>query len=152
MRSCSIFLILLLLAGCGKHKEQPPSILFVFLTSHGELKKEQKGDFKLTLDHSYIERVVAFSDRPYRIVEQITPEGFEEFWEEGEHSYADDPPNATVVIDEHLFTVEVLHIKVEKGVSTFTVRSDGKSELKEARGITELFIDGFQYGRLLRKV
>lgn len=41
-----------------------------------------------------------FSDRPQRVVGHLTAQHFVDLWDEGENSFADDPPNAVIAFLE----------------------------------------------------
>ena len=96
-----------------------------------------------------------FSDRPDRIVGHITSDEFLDAWDEGEDSFADDPPNAALSVfshdgDEIHDIVVVLKAPGLKGdVITYNVEVlDG--EMPASGGPSSLFIDVI--GRLLSPV
>lgn len=136
-------LCLLILAACTAKSKEEPSYLYVITSKHGEIKKSSDGGWELTLDHGDIERVLAFSNRPYRIVKHLNAEELKRVWKEGANSLEKDPPNATVIINQHLQTVELLSISVEGSKTLFKIRADGPQSLNEARGPTQLFVDSW---------
>jgi hypothetical protein len=96
-----------------------------------------------------------FADRPQREVGHMSSEHFVHVWDEGENSFADDPPNAVVSYHapSHEFpedTVVVLREpRLEGNDLTYTVEVlDGT--LPEQAGPVALFIDPF--GRPLSPV
>jgi len=87
-----------------------------------------------------------FSDRPDRVVGHITSDEFLDAWDEGEDSFADDPPNAALSVfshdgDEIHDIVVVLKAPGLKGdVMTYSVEVlDG--EMLASGGPSSLFID-----------
>jgi len=56
--------------------------------------------------------VLAFSNRPYRLVKHDTGEALKTMWSEGKNSFAEDPPNATVIINQQLQTIVLLNMNV----------------------------------------
>jgi hypothetical protein len=141
LKTVGLFCVLLMAFGCAKKEEERPSFLFVITSKHGEVKQASDGSWELVLDHGDIEKVLAFSNRPYRIVKQMTAEQFKQMWPEGSNSFEQDPPNATVIINEHLQTVVLLNVRVEGTKTTFKIRSDGPQSLVQQTGQTQLFID-----------
>jgi hypothetical protein len=96
-----------------------------------------------------------FADRPQREVGHMSTEHFVNVWDEGENSFADDPPNAVVsyLDPKHEFpedTVVVLREpRLEGGDLTYSVEVlDGT--LPKETGPVALFIDPF--GRPLSPV
>lgn len=55
---------------------------------------------KLTLN-GLAPTTLYFSDRPDRVVGHITSDEFLDAWDEGEDSFADDPPNAALSVFSH---------------------------------------------------
>ena len=86
---------MLLAASCADSNNKGPEYLFV-QTSNGATLT----DAKLTLA-GISPNTGWFTDRPYREAGQIPTEEFLTLWDEGENSFADDPPNAdfTCTID-----------------------------------------------------
>ncbi len=80
--------IMLLAASCGDSNNKGPEYLFV-QTSDGATLTEST----LTLT-GISPKTGWFTDRPYREAGQIPTEEFLTLWDEGENSFADDPPNA----------------------------------------------------------
>ena len=137
----------ILLAGCAspvgkKAEKEGVSFLYVITSAHGEIRKAGSG-FELVLDQSHVEKVVAFSNRPERIVKDITDEEFKNVWVSGSPSFSKDPPNAAVVIGEHVQTVVIIDYRLEGSKMIFKIRSDGPSSLHATQGKTSVFIDGF---------
>jgi len=100
-------------------------------------------DDKLTL-HGVGPTTLFFSDRPERITGHGTTEEMVNAWSEGDESFADDPPNATLSIleaEEIQDVVVVISDPVLSGSKlTYNVRVlDG--ELPAHGGASSLFID-----------
>ena len=87
--------IMLLAASCGDSNNKGPEYLFVQTSDGATLT-----DSTLTLT-GISPNTGWFTDRPYREAGQIPTEEFLTLWDEGENSFADDPPNAdfTCTID-----------------------------------------------------
>ena len=132
----------ILLAGCTGKQESKPSYQFVIMSNHGEIKKESDGSYKLILDHGNIEKVLAFSGKDHRLAKIITGEDLNRLWTKGSNSFAEDPPNATVMINDQVQAVVLLNEKVESSQTIFTIRADKQHSLVEASGKTQLFVDG----------
>ena len=96
-----------LAASCGDSNNTGPELLFVQTSDGATLT-----DSTLTL-RGISPNTGWFTVRPYREAGQIPTEEFLTLWDEGENSFADDPPNAdfTCTVDgevrcdgaEHLF-------------------------------------------------
>jgi hypothetical protein len=86
-----------------------------------------------------------FSDRPQRVVGHLSSQHFMDIWDQGENSFAKDPPNAVLASldgQEMLSdAVVVLHSpKLEGNQITYQVEVL-ESELPEESGPCTLFID-----------
>ena len=122
------------------HNEKP-AYLFVILSNDGKIQKASDGTDQLLLDHGEVEKVLAFTDRPHRLVKHMTGKDLQTIWPEGANSFAEDPPNATVIINQHLQTIVLLNMKVVGEQTIFTIRADGPQGLVEIDGRVQLFID-----------
>ncbi len=118
-----------------------PSYLFVILSNYGKIQQASDGSYQLILDHGDVEKVLAFSNRPYRLEQHLTGENFKNMWSEGSNSFAEDPPNATVIINQQLQTIVLLNMNVVGDQTIFTIRADGPQSLIEQSGVTQLFVD-----------
>jgi hypothetical protein len=131
-----------------QHLEEIES-LFV-QTAHGLTTTDDTITLK-TLSSS----TLYFADRPKREVGHMSSEHFVDVWDEGENSFADDPPNAVVsyLDSEHNFPADTVVVlrdpRLEAGDLTYSVEVlDGT--LPEEAGPVALFIDPF--GRPLSPV
>ena len=131
----------ILLAGCTGKQESKPSYQFVIMSNHGEIERASDGSYKLILDHRNIEKVLAFSGKDHRLARIITGEDLNRLWTKGSNSFAEDPPNATVMINDQVQAVVLLNEKVESSQTVFTIRADEQHPLVEASGKTQLFVD-----------
>ena len=122
-------------------KKGKPSYLFVIMSNNGVIQQTSDGSYQLILNHGDVEKVLAFSDRPYRLVRHETGEALKTMWSEGPNSFADDPPNATVVINQHVQTVILTSITVQGDQTIFTIESDGQNSLVAMSGACEVFLD-----------
>lgn len=73
-----------------------PSYLFVMHANKGEISKNKNAGYSLTMNLPDVDQVIAFSDRPYRIVKYITGNALAKLWTKGKNSFATDPPNAVL--------------------------------------------------------
>jgi hypothetical protein len=85
-----------------------------------------------------------FSDRPQRVVGHLSAQHFVDLWEEGENSFAKDPPNAVLAFPNAgglADTVVVLRDpKLEGNEITYTV-DVLEASLPDEAGACTLFID-----------
>ncbi len=138
-------LLLFTLASCDSSKTPTQNgkvgYNLVILSNYGKIQQTSDGSYQLILDHSDVERVLAFSNRPYRLEQHLTGESLEGIWSQGSNSFSEDPPNATVIINQQLQTIVLLNMNVVGDQTVFTIRADGPQSLLENSGITQLFID-----------
>ncbi len=153
VRILAVFTLMFLTLSCGNLSESPskkekttPSYLFVFMANHGSISKNPQGEFTLTLEHANIEKVLAFSDRPFRIVKHITGKELKELWTQGNNSFAKDNPNASIIINQHLQTVILSSINISEDTFSFSLKQDGPQPIVSMDGVTQLFIDGGKHG------
>lgn len=93
-----------------------PSFLLVQHAASGTIEKENDAStsaiYKLTLN-GVSTNVLYFSDRPERIVSQMTTQLYVDDWNEGQDSFVADPPNAALVMNEaggeNIIVVELLN-------------------------------------------
>ena len=121
-----------------------PSYLFVIMSDYGMIQQTSNGEYQLILDHSNVEKVLAFTNRPYRLVQHTTGEDLESIWTQGSKSFEKDPPNATVIINQHLQTVILTSMSVQGDKTIFTIQSDGTNSLLAMSGVCQVFVDGGQ--------
>lgn len=137
----------LLAAGCGgsdsdSGSDNEPSLLFVQDADGATLNENS-----LTLTGAS-EHTGWFSDRPDRMAGQISTADFLSVWDEGDNSFADDPPNAdfTCQVNGETFNVVVeLMSPTYEGTtltySTIGVDEVGATVIYECDGNAHLFID-----------
>ena len=91
--------------------KKPPSFLFVLQAKKGKLTpiKGKRNHFTLTLKHTDVNNVIAFSDRPYRMVKYISAMDIKKGWKKGSNSFEADPPNAVLTAKGHNAQIVVLH-------------------------------------------
>lgn len=98
--------------------------LFVITSKEGEIKKNVKGQYELRLKHAHIERVLAFSNRPNRIVKMISPQDFKKLWGDGKNSFEKDPPNAIAVFGQEKIAMKLMSVSLDKDKTVFVLKSD----------------------------
>ena len=78
-----------------KQAEKPLEWLFAVTAIQGTLSNEA-GNYFLDIKHGDVERIVAFTDRPNRIVKEIDASELAHEWiTPGSNSFKEDPPNAS---------------------------------------------------------
>ena len=79
----------------AKVEKKAPSFLFV-VSAKKALLSYKNGKHTLTIKKDDLDKVIEFSDRPYRIVERISSAELQALWPEGKNSFEKDPPNAVL--------------------------------------------------------
>lgn len=128
-------------ADTDKEKKKPVEWLFVITSKEGEITKNDQGQYELTLRHAHIERVLAFSDRPNRIVKFFSPDTFKKFYENGRNSFEKDPPNAIAIFGQEKIAMKLISVSVDKDKTTFMITSDDDSLRDVKIADVSLFID-----------
>ena len=78
-------------------KKKAPSFLFVVSADKAKITHLKDGQYSLVIQKSDMNRVIEFSDRPYRIVRYITGSELQKIWGEGKIMLIEvDPPNAVL--------------------------------------------------------
>lgn len=140
----SLFLLLPLQGVWAKHaaeKTKPVEWLYVITSKKADITKNDKAQYELTLDHAHIERVLAFSDRPNRIVRFISPKYFEKRWGAGKNSFEKDPPNAIAVFGQEKIAMKLMSVSVDNDKTSFVISSDDDSLRPMPKVEMSLFID-----------
>jgi hypothetical protein len=112
-------------------------------------------DGVLTL-HDASRSTLYFSDRPKRVVGHVTSEMFIDMWDEGENSFAENPPNAVLAfleagddVPEDVVTV-IRNPRMEGNTLSYDIEVLEGTMPAHAKGGVTLFIDPF--GRPLSPV
>lgn len=135
-----------------KPKHHPVEWLFVITAKAGEIKQNQAGQYVLSLHHAHIERVLAFSDRPNRMVKFISPKAFKTLWGKGKNSFKKDPPNAIVVFGQQKIAVKLMNVSVNDNKTSFVVESINNAKLYDIKmRKVSIFIDPNFARMLLRE-
>jgi len=71
-----------------------------------------------------------------------TGETLQSIWAEGSNSFAQDPPNAVVIINQQVQTIVILNMNIEGDQTVFNIRADGPQSLVEMSGPMQIFVDG----------
>ena len=79
----------------AKVEKKAPSFLFV-VSAKKALLSYKNGKHTLTIKKDDLDKVIEFSDRPYRIVEKISSADLQSLWIDGKNSFEKDPPNAVL--------------------------------------------------------
>lgn len=116
--------------------------LFVITSKQGQIKKNTKGNYELLIKHAHIERILAFSDRPNRIVQFIEPTQLKKIWHEGgKESFKADPPNAVAVFGQEKITMILTSVSVKKNQILFSIKGDQDKLHDVKMHSLSLFID-----------
>lgn len=124
-----------------KEKKDPVEWLFVISSKEGEIKKSAEGQYELILKHAHIERVLAFTDRPNRMVKFISPQAFKKLWGEGKNSFEKDPPNAIAVFGQEKIAIKLISTTLDNEKTSFIVTSDDDRLQEVKMGDVSVFID-----------
>ena len=110
-----------------KEHKKAPSFLFVVSADKAKITHLKDGQYSLVIQKSDMNRVIEFSDRPYRIVKYITGSELQKIWgggKKGKNSFAVDPPNAVLSAANQKPVIVVLDgMQVDKDQVTFTLSS-----------------------------
>ncbi len=106
-------------------KKKAPSFLFVVSANKAKITRLKDGKYSLVIQKSDMNRVIEFSDRPYRIVKYITGSELQKIWgEDGKRSFVVDPPNAVLSAASSKPVIVVLDgMQVSKEQVTYTLSS-----------------------------
>ena len=96
-------------AAAAKDHKKAPSFLFVVSADKAKISHLKDGKASLVIQQSDMNKVIAFSDRPNRIVKEITGSDLVKLWPEGKNSYESDPPNAVISADNLKPKIVVIH-------------------------------------------
>ena len=102
-----------------------PTFLYVQTAASGSLTPTEAGDiWRLTLNGASPDTVY-FSDRPARETGRESTENFITAWDEGEDSFADNPPNAALDIfgsdgEQHVLILELLDVAYDSEARILT--------------------------------
>ena len=119
----------------------PDDVEYMFAqTSHG---LDVGTDGRITLK-GVSSATLFFSDRPYRLTGHISTDEFVDSWDDGENSFAQDPPNALLSIFEDEAVNDVVAVisdpKLNNGDLSYAFEvTDG--EMASSTGPASLFID-----------
>ena len=122
---------------------QAPSFLFVVSAKKGQIKKNKDGGYTLEIDKSDLNHVIQFSDRPNRIVQDITAKDLKNLWTKGTDSFAVDPPNASLsASNQKPIIVDLLGMKMNGDSVEFRLKGI-KSKLSPSNLATVVMtVDG----------
>lgn len=74
-----------------------PEFLLILSAKEGKITKLSNNQYKLVIKKSnFHDPVIAFSDRPNRIVKHLSMPKLIDLWDRGENSFKNDPPNASL--------------------------------------------------------
>ena len=121
-------------SNCSKHAsataldeyKKPPSFLFVVQAKEAVLKPVDDVLHRYTLAMKLTDenagKIIAFTDRLYRIVKMMTTKQLLDLWGEGKNSFKADPPNA--VLSANGFDARIVILEsmiINKELLTYTL-------------------------------
>ena len=128
--------------------KKPPSFLFVLQANEAtmSLVKGKPNTYTLTmkLTHENFRKIIAFSDRPYRIVKYMTVKQLKDLWGEGSNSFKTDPPNAVLSaegVDASIVIIEGYEITEGQLVLTLVGVASSASAANQVYSDIVLVID-----------
>ncbi len=124
-------------------KPSAASFLFVIQSAHSRLTKVNEKNYTLVLPLKDIKSVLAFSNRPERIVRQLTPAAYSKIIHSGSQSFDKIPPNVALTSDAYpptAFEVSAVS-KDNKNITYHLLLLDGQNSLKNQSGAVRLFFD-----------
>ena len=132
-------------SNCSKHAsatvldeyKKPPSFLFVVQAKEAVLKPVDDDLHRYTLSMKLTDenvgKIIAFTDRPYRIVKMISTKQLLDLWGEGKNSFKADPPNAVLSangFDARIVILESMIINNEQLTYTLVQTDPSTPSLK----------------------
>ncbi|MGD1835820.1 MAG: hypothetical protein ACPKQO_08870 [Nitrososphaeraceae archaeon] len=84
-----------------------PKLFAIQHATSGKISEINETAYSLELN-DISDKTILFSDRPDRIVKSVTTSDFIGNWSSGEDSFAEDAPNAVLVIDEQKVQQDVI--------------------------------------------
>ena len=76
----------------------------------------------MQLTDDNLKKIIAFSDRPYRLVVIMTAKQLQDLWREGKNSFKVDPPNAVLSASGVGLSIVILEsMTINNGQLTYTV-------------------------------
>jgi hypothetical protein len=136
----SIIIASFIVFACTQNEEPSKEVQYMFVQNADNIKMNSE---QLTLQ-KVSPTTIFFSDRPERIAGHMTTADFVGEWNEGENSFADNPPNAVLsVFSEDYISDIVLELKNPRLVGLNLVYDiillDG--EMQDSGGVCSVFID-----------
>ena len=117
--------------------KKPPSFLFVLQAKEAVLKPVKDDLHRYTLSMKLTDenvgKIIAFTDRPYRIVKMMTTKQLLDLWGEGKNSFKADPPNAVLSangFDARIVILESMIINNEQLTYTLVQTDPSTPSLK----------------------
>ncbi len=129
----------------SKEIKKPLEWLFVVTANNGEIKRNEKQQYVLILTHTNVKRILAFTEKPNRIVKHISTEQFKNLWGvNGQQSFKKDPPNAVIAFDRENMAIILTSVNVSADKITFVIKSDDDKIHKVKMRDVVLLIDGYR--------
>ncbi len=145
LKKCSLIVALFIaLTSCtqSSSSSDKPEYLFVILSNYGQVQQASDGSWQLILSFKDMANVLSFANRPFRIATDTTAMTLQDEWANGSNSFATDPPNAAIIVNQRIQTVVIKSLEAVQGQATFTIEADGHQSLYPVAGKTQLFLDG----------
>jgi hypothetical protein len=105
----------------GNNNTSGPKFLFIQSAQSGSISEVNASTSTLELN-DVSDKTILFSDRPDRIVAAINTTNFIGNWSTGPDSFAIDPPNAVIILDDevqrHLAVIELFNPEYDPSAGT----------------------------------
>jgi len=136
----SILLVSFIVFACTQNEEPSKEVQYMFVQNADSINMSSE---QLTLQ-KVSPTTIFFSDRPERIAGHMTTADFVDEWNEGENSFADDPPNAVLSVfsEDNIsdFVLELKNPRLEGLNLVYDIKLvDG--EMLSSGGASSIFID-----------
>ena len=132
--------------------KKPPSFLFVLQAKEATFApvkgKVHLYTLTMKLTDDNVGNIIAFSDRPYRIVTYMTVKQLQQLWGEGTNSFKTDPPNAVLSaegVDASIVIIEGYEITEGQLVLMLVVEAHSRAPSSAVYRSIGLVIDTTKY-------
>ena len=138
----AVLVLALLMVACSSGKEKKMSELYMIQSSFGEVVGNRESGYKLVLEEPHSE-ALWFADRPVRKAGYVEVKDILKIWNEGNDSFAEDPPNAVMVMgNNHPIVIELILESWNAQKAVFKIQAlEGQRSLMTTSGPVVLYID-----------
>ena len=127
-------------------KKAQPTFLFSMYAKQGKIKKLGTDLYALQIERSNVSSLIEFSNRPYRIVENISVNFLAQQWKEKTNNFTENSPNVAISganLKPHI--VVMTGMKADPTAISYLLKA--KTPIKAGTySNMSFFIDGSDYG------